>query len=203
MRALPATVAGVRSILPYITLLALAALSTWHLSRLQDDLGRERSDAATLVRLKGQDITLVAVNEAGRTEYLLEVDEVQDLTDESGARLISPRLSFPHQDRPTSRARSDRGWVSEDRSQVHLIDNVYIEHVTKPDTEKIVLTTAFLELHPETKTAQTNLPVRIQQGTSVVEAVGMRAEMAGPRMELLSQVRSRFVPARPTEKPQP
>lgn len=90
---------------------------------------------------------------------------------------------------------AQRAWINSDSSEVHLFDDVQIDRPASATAVAMDLTTEKLIVFPDEDVMQTDLPVRINHGRSVLTGVGMNANNATGEFKLHRRVQSTFRPA--------
>ncbi|MCQ4323771.1 LPS export ABC transporter periplasmic protein LptC [Stutzerimonas stutzeri] len=124
----------------------------------------------------------------GKRHYEMTADKVEHLRASEVSLLTRPDLLAYRGTELPWHARSERGEVSADGSEVELIDQVRIER-TDAKGRPTILTTSRLTVLPEKDYAETSQAVRIEAANGVTTATGMKAYLDDGRMHLLSNVR--------------
>ncbi len=179
----------IRGLVPIVFLVALAALSTWYLRQIEDNLERQRSADSTAPRAFGTGVALTRLGADGLPRYTLEAAKMTQGPGTSGIDLLDPRYSGFESQRMTRRGSAERGWVADGHKLVKLYDSVRLEELDAGGGRPAVMSTSYLEIYPDDNVAQTSLPVEIATGTGIVNAVGMRADLGRDRVWLETKVR--------------
>jgi lipopolysaccharide export system protein LptC len=79
-------------------------------------------------------------------------------------------------------------------TDVNFWDNVKINHAQDINSPETTIKTPSLLVHPNDRTAETNDVITLIQPNTMVQAVGMRANMNTGDIKLLSRARGEYVP---------
>lgn len=171
----------------------VAIWSTWYLHRLEADLNSRDGNIALAPRMIGDDLSVTMLDEEGEALYNVLMARAVQGPGDSGVDLEQPRMLFLDEGATEMTVRSERGWLAEDQSVLRLMNAVEIRRVAGEDAPESTLSTEYLEIHPEEEIALTPRSVRITSPGHVVDAIGMRADLARNHVELQAQVRGRHV----------
>ncbi len=175
-------------------MLAIVAVwSTWYLQRLEADLNSRDGSVSLAPRMIGDNLSVTMLDEEGVALYNVLVDRAVQGPRDSGVDLEQPRMMFLDAGATEMTVRSEKGWLAEDQSVLRLMQAVEIRRVAADDAPESTLSTEYLEIHPEDEIALTPRAVRITSPGHVVDAIGMRADLARNHVELQAQVRGRHV----------
>ncbi len=83
---------------------------------------------------------------------------------------------------------SETAWISKNGSVMKLQGEVEMHRVSGPDTKPVSIRTSDLTAWPKEKRMETAAATRIIQPGSILRGVGMRADLDGKQLELLSDV---------------
>ncbi len=180
---------SMRTLLPILALSAVAVLSTWYLRHLEADLYAQDNSLTLAPRLIGDALAITVLNEEGGTQYRIRVSRAVQGPRDSGVDLVRPEMQLYTDDAPDITVRSDKGWLAEDQSLLRLMDAVRVQRVGADGEAPSTLSTEYLEIHPKEEVAETPKPVRISMPGHVVDAIGMRVDLARMHLELQNQVR--------------
>ena len=150
-----------------------------------------------------------------RSDYILENFELTSL-DEHGHEAFSvaaphlerdpggksltirkPAFSFP--DRKDGRwlATADQAWVADKGVEVRLNENVQFTGPPSPSGDRTHFATSHLQVFPKQDLALSEDSVTVTRADSILQGVGLRADMKAHRVSLLSNVKGRYAPRRP------
>lgn len=179
---------------PWLTALGvfvLAVLSFWMLHRLEVDLrggprARQHETDYTI-----DDMTRRTFGPAGELQSVLRSPKVLHFADDDTTELASPRMEIYNGDVEPWHVVAERGWVSAGNDVVLLHGDVEVwRHGPTGEREYQVLTSE-LRVLPKEQYAETDNAATIIGPATVTHAIGMRANFAHDRVQLLKQVKAR------------
>lgn len=142
----------------------------------------------------------------GIRQYHMEATQVTHYSEQTTTEMLQPVITFYEHDKPDKPmpetnddvtdwvAKANQGVIEEDGETVVLTGNV---NIIKPQENQQTLSfiTESLLIKPKQETATTDLPVTLKQAQHITTAKGLVIDIAAGKVELVSQVRSRYVPA--------
>ncbi|MEM7542215.1 MAG: LPS export ABC transporter periplasmic protein LptC [Pseudomonadota bacterium] len=175
-----------------VALLALGVGSFWLWQALDED-------EAVEIDLSGHDpdyfiekMTRRVTGVGGELRSILRADLVTHYPDDDSTELESPHLEI-YNGRPKPwHVIAERGWVASGNDVVLLHGEVEIWKNDDGGTRMYQVLTSELRVLPHEKYAETDNPATIIGPSSITHSVGMRANFARDRLELLERVRSRY-----------
>jgi LPS export ABC transporter protein LptC len=183
-----------RGVLGYLALAALAAGSWW--------LARDRStapapSAPTAVVGTGyflHQATVTQTDASGAPLIELTTDQATQEPDSTSV-LLGPLTAhyYPSRGGPWL-ATADAGRLSDGATTVELDGHVTLTGIPAPHMAPAVVRTEQLSLDTATSVATSSVPVRIELGGNVVNAVGLRADLKSQRLWLESDVHGHYAP---------
>lgn len=132
----------------------------------------------------------LSYDEQGQVSYRFRAEYLQQLQGVDLALATRPVFTGYRRQGDEWTARSERGEIRQTGEDVTLIDNVVIDNAN----DGASLLTTELQLFPQRKYARTDAAVHLTGPGSVTDGVGLRADLAMDRIELLAQVRGRHEP---------
>jgi lipopolysaccharide export system protein LptC len=181
--------------LPVLLTLA-AALTLW----LRDAAERPSESAASArlhlpdYSMEGFELTVMDLN--GNPDYRLQATGMRHYQDDGSTEMDAPQLVTFRYGEPPWRATAERGWASARAELVRLMGQVTVHRPAGPSGGEVHIETSELTVRPSEDYAETEQQVAGTMGDHQVQAVGMRLFLAEGRVQLLSGVRGRYVPAR-------
>ncbi len=140
----------------------------------------------------------------GIRQYHLKAERVTHYSAQSAAEMLRPDILFyrdeslPDQAVPTDtidwQASAATGIFHEEGDTLKLSGNVQVEKPLR-DSETLNFETESLTIKPREEVASTDDPVTVRQALHVTRATGLHIDIAAGQVQLLSQVRSQYVPA--------
>ncbi|GAB6041745.1 LPS export ABC transporter periplasmic protein LptC [Endothiovibrio diazotrophicus] len=181
-----------RTWLPLLALLALAALTTWWQRSLEVEHSRRGAGDGPDSVMEGYRATLMDLH--GNPRHRLWGEVLTHQPGDDSTSLQQPRLLvFRDHGEPWLIA-SEQGWVSSDNELVLLTGEVRIRRESSPDEGPVAVDTRDLRVLPKEDFAETDQPTVIVTDDLNMAGVGMRAYLKDGRLQLLNQVRSRYEP---------
>lgn len=174
---------------PAVLLLALAGVTFWLDQKVQPlpvpTDGSTRHDPDFII----DKFSAMRMNPDGSQRYAIRGVKMTHYPDDNSTHLDEPR--FVHFDPETApvRIKSDEALISRNGDDVFFLGNVHIVRDAYADQDPMSLTTEYLHLLPDQDLAETDKAVRMTQGATVVDSVGMRFDNAARTLDLLSKVR--------------
>ena len=186
--------------LPVLVLAALAAFSVW-LQQMAEQAAPvlasgERHDPDFYLK----DFTLTTMDKSGAPRNRLEAPYMVHYADDDTSEVDRPRMQVFRKDAPPWYIDAGKGVVLSEGKTVFLRDGVIIRLIHQAGPQQghdATLRTPDLTIKPDDEYAETASPVNFMDSAgNVINAVGMRAHFKDERLELLSQVRGKYVSAK-------
>ena len=146
------------------------------------------------------------MNLQGTPEYILASPHMIQYPGLGGVWLERPSLKMLENQRQSWLIDAGRGWVSPEHAVIRLQDTVSIVRAATGGQQALTITTPALRVCPEPYAqwhcpaenyADTDETVRMETSNGVLTGIGMKAYLDEQRVELLSQVRGYYEPAKP------
>jgi len=183
----------VRTIIVYV-LLVLAAAGSWYLARERGAETETESGAPPAERgFYLRNARIFGTGENGELVYRIEAERAEQVQDER-IDLSNVTLFYVPDGAVPWTVDADSASIRNDERRVLLRGHVRaLNHgdETAPDTE---IRTDYLELDPDSYTAETDERVQIRIGERSLTATGMLASLDTNRLELKSNVSGKFFP---------
>ena len=179
-----------------LALLGALAMTAWLLSQLAL---RPSWDAAP--RAGGQlnaqvrSAEVIQTDASGRPKYRIQTPELS-LFDDGRSEMRNPLLTALRSDAPPVRARASRAEVSANQSAVVLRGDARIERQAYGTEPEVRILTDWVQFDLNAQTAETDAPVRVNQGNTILTGVGMRFNQRTEQIEILSSTQM-VLPSRP------
>lgn len=183
-----------RQLLITSTLLAAAGLSIWLAVRYQPGHGADDGATRHDPDYYMVDFTATRMDEHGSPRHRLQAERLTHYPDDDSTDLRAPVLTqYPAVGEPWV-ARSERGHVSADGTEVVLQGAVWIHRAAGAGKPEATVLTRDLLARPDDDYVETTQPVTLAQGEDITKAVGMRGRLEHGQLELLSKVRGVYAP---------
>jgi lipopolysaccharide export system protein LptC len=162
-------VPGASALFPLAVLAMLAGFTFWleHTSR-GDAIGggrKLRHDPDFWV----DSFTLRRFNLDGSIQHTLKATRMEHFPDDDSTEVSEPRVAY-FRDGQTTTMTAHTAWLDKEGKHVRLQDEVRVVR-SGPDSPAVI-ETSVLNVTPDDEYAQTNAPVTITQGRSVMRGVG-------------------------------
>lgn len=177
--------------LSVLGVLALAVASFWLLNRLELE---ERTAAGPPLHSPDYTIdTMVRTTTGvdGSLRNVLRARRVEHFPDDDSTELASPHLEIYNGAVEPWHVIAERGWVSAGSEVVLLHGEVEIWRLGAAGRREYQVLTSELRVLPKEQYAETDNAATLIGPSTVTHAIGMRANFAHDRLELLKRVRSR------------
>lgn len=179
-----------------LALVAVAGLSGWLLQTVEAPTtaspGKTRHDPDFYLK----DFTLTTMDKTGAPRNRLVSPSMVHYADDNSSEVDQPSMQVFSKNGPPWHIDAGTGWLAAEGKTVILRDGVVIRQTNAEQGRETIIRTPDLTIKPDDEYAETASPVNYSDGTgTVVDAVGMRAHFKEERLELLSQVRGKYVPA--------
>lgn len=170
---------------------ALGALTFWVWQQLDDDDGGAQPARAHEPDYYIEDMVRNTLDETGALKNVLYADLVTHYPDDDSTELSRPRLEIYNGRSEPWYVIAETGWVSSGSEVVLLHGEVEIWRQNDAGLREFEVLTTELRVLPKEQYAETDDPATITSETTVTKTIGMRANFAHDRLELLKQVKSR------------
>ena len=162
---------GGAGLVPVVLVAIFAALTFWLDRATQQDPrrdGRQRHDPDYMV----DNFMVRRFNADGALQHTLTATKMLHFPDDESTEVAAPRLTYHRV--PLLRVSADTAWLDKDGKHVRLDGSVRIVREglgNRPPTE---MATRVLYAMPDDEVAHTDAPVRITQGLTVLNGIGMQ-----------------------------
>lgn len=141
-----------------------------------------------------ENVTATILDKFGKVSMKIVTPKMVHFAKNDSTDFIDPQLTIYH--------KSPNPWFIESRTakalhgmdNVVFTDNVVIHHPADYNNPATVIKTTTLTVHPNEKTAETTEPITMIQPNSVMQAIGMHADMDSGNIKLLSQAQGEYDP---------
>ncbi|WP_166206290.1 LPS export ABC transporter periplasmic protein LptC [Cognatiluteimonas telluris] len=142
-----------------------------------------------------RDFELISLDDHGKEAFTLRAPMLQQTPGARTMDLTTPLFLLPNESGHYWHVKSNKGWVSANRDQIRLTGNV---RTLSPSEEpsRIAMKTSQLNVFPNSRKAATRAFVTVTQPGLTMHARGMQVDFGTRRYQLMSQVRSHYVPPR-------
>lgn len=175
----------------YLSALLVVALafSAWLIQEINSDAtstAHNLSDTPDSFMLKA---IYTRTNEQGNLENQIYASKMTHYSQDDVSKFTDPQIIIFTQDRKPWNITAQQGVSLHGITQVTLQNNVKVHQSAGPNNQELTLTTSSLTIFPQQQTAQTDQPVKIIQPGTVINSVGLKADMKKGEVDLLSKAR--------------
>ena len=179
-----------------VAMIVLAAGSFWAISQLELDLFAPAPEDSHTPDFYMENFVTVKMDEFGAVQRRVEAEYMAHFPDTDTHEFQDPYMVMYRQEGPPWHVRSERGWLSSSGDVMLLLGQVNIWRNNVDGDKQVDVKTEDLRVLPEQEYGETDRPVLITTATTQTRGIGMKAHLAESRLELLSKVRTRHVPAK-------
>ena len=142
-----------------------------------------------------KNFTSTTMDDTGKPAYQVKAHHLEHYPDDDSMKLQQPLFSFYKDKTKTWTAQANEALVLNNSEIIHLKGEVVLRKVLNPaeNNEPFFLTAEQLTIEPERNIAHTKSKIKLNKGTSYIQADGMRADMKNNKIEFLSNTRSHYV----------
>ena len=139
--------------------------------------------------------SFVRMSQTGQPSYLISGARLthRPLDDASEVELPFVRSLSPGQ--PSMTMRAERAHIDQGNSRVQLRGQVRVERPAGPAVQKMTLATPALTIFPDLDRMETDQPVEMTLGASLLTGTGMVANNAARQIEIAHRLRLTYPPA--------
>ena len=139
----------------------------------------------------------VRMTATGQVHYAISGTRMTHNPQDFSYEIQQPTLKSINENQPPITIRADRAVAEQDNSKVHLYDNVQMDRPASGPTEHFHLASEYLLALPDDDVMQTDKPVEITLGTSILTGTGMYINHATREFRLANNVRGVYQPPPP------
>ena len=173
-----------------IVTLVLGIFSFWLWQNLDEEEVALRQPDPHELDYYIEEMTRTTTGIEGELKNILRADLVEHFPDDDSTELASPHLEIYNGQVEPWHVVAERGWVSSGNDVVLLHGEVEIWRLGDEGQRIYQVITSELRVLPKEQYAETDNPTTIIGPSTVTHAIGMRANFAHDRLELLERVRS-------------
>lgn len=184
-----------RRLLVVLVLAGLAVVSGWLLQRLGVDAEVRQQSGRHTPDYYVENFTSTTMDVNGFPRRRVNADYMAHFPDTDTHELSNPYMILYRDSAAPWHVRSERGWISSTGEVMLLLGKVHIWRNNARGERQMEIRTEDLRVLPDTNYGETDKLAIITTPGSESRGVGMRAFMDESRLQLLSQVHTRYDPA--------
>lgn len=139
-----------------------------------------------------QQFSFIRMTEQGLPRYRIAGNKLVHFPLDNSSEFEQPEINRLEQDKPPMMIRADRARIEDDDSKTHMHGNVILDRPATPMAQYFHLESEYLLVLPDDDIVQTDQPVHILFGQSVLDGTGMYANNATREFRLSSKVRGTY-----------
>lgn len=178
-------------LLAFVAALALGSFWILEIMRKTDDeevVTRDRNEPDFYV----ENFRFIRVSQTGDAEYSVTGKKLTHYPADDSYVIEQPVINSLSLDQPPMLASSKHARIAEDNSKIHMYDDVYVDRPATPQRQRLQLRSDYMLLNTEQNTVQTDKPVVINLGQSILKGTGMLANHATGKFQLMNSVDAKF-----------
>ena len=180
------------AVISAIIVMLFGIFSFWLLQNLESAQVASRVAAPHEPDYFIEDMVRRTTNGDGVVHNILRAELVEHFPDDDSTELASPHLEIYNGEVEPWHVVAERGWVSSGNDVVLLQGDVEIWRLGLSGQRIYEVITSELRVLPKEQYAETDNPTIIVGPATVTHAIGMRANFAHSRLELVQRVRSKY-----------
>jgi lipopolysaccharide export system protein LptC len=158
------------ALLPLVVLGMLAGFTFWLEQSTQGDDSGNRPKLRHDPDYWVDQFTVRRFDTDGGIRHLLTAKRMEHFPDDDSTEVSSPYLAY-FKDRKTV-ATANTAWLDKEGKHVRLNDNVRVVRPGLAGDPDLIITTSVLNIVPDDEYAQTDAPVTLTQGQTILHGVG-------------------------------
>lgn len=139
--------------------------------------------------------SFVRLGADGQPAYIVSGDKLTHLPVGDSSLIEQPRMRNLSATQPPMETRADLARIDQDNTRVQLTGDVHVERAASPSLQGMDLKTEALTVFPESDRMETDRPVRVELGQSVMTGVGMKANNATRQIDVSQRLQITYPPA--------
>jgi lipopolysaccharide export system protein LptC len=180
------TIMGVMMTLALTTAVIMSL--TFHTSNLP------KPDESRLPDGYMENVTAVILDKTGKISMQIVTPKMVHYAKDDTTDFTAPQLTLYHQSPTPWFITSKVAKAQHGIDQVHFHEDVVVHRPADFNNPVTVIKTVSLTVHPNDKTAETAEPIVMTQPNTVINAVGMFADLNTGSIKLLSQAKGEYEP---------
>lgn len=141
-----------------------------------------------------EDVVFTRINAKGEPVFRMSAQRMLHYPDDQSSAYENPVLVSLDPAKPHISLRADQGRSSAEGEETTLSGNVVLVRAETGTEPAMTIRTEGVTVYSETEIARTDLPVRIERGTSVLTGVGMEFNNAARSLRVDSRVQLTWQP---------
>lgn len=183
-----------RTIILTLVVLIIAAISswfTWHAieSGTNSHINKPKNPDAI-----GYNVTYMQMDAEGKLKHKVYSPKLIHFPYKDSSTFITPRIVVMNDPANPWVITADKGSSTQGITTIYLIGNVKVHQAPGPHNTELTITTSKATIKGHQKFVETDQPVTIIKPGTVITAVGANANLKTKVINLLSNVKEKYVP---------
>lgn len=142
-----------------------------------------------------KNFTATTMDETGNPAYKVKANHLEHYPDDDSMKLQKPDFSFYNDKLKIWTAQANEALVLKGGEKIQLTGNVILKQILSSNKNALpmILKAENLTIEPDKNLAHTKSKIKLLQGQSYIQAVGMRADISKNKIEFLAKTRSHYV----------
>jgi len=141
-----------------------------------------------------KNFTATTMDKSGKPSYRVKAAHLNHYPDDDSIKILQPFFTFYAENRKAWTIQANEAVVLQKKDEIYLTGNVVLNQLSSVKKKQAIrLTAERLTIEPKRNLVHTRSKVKLYQGQSTIQAIGMRADMRKKRIEFLSKTRSHYV----------
>lgn len=180
----------------FTLLIVLAVTSSWLSFRAQKPAVLPASaEEKRHIDYYLEGVSIIAMDEYGKPQQRLYAQAMEHFEDNDTVLVSQPRLQMATTEQARWQLSSKTGELSSAHDKVMFQGEVTLRHEAGSGPA-LTLSTETLHYDLQQQVAQTDQPLRIEQGRNSIQATGMTLDLQAQTLTLLSKVQGHYVTAK-------
>ena len=138
--------------------------------------------------------SVVRMDPAGKPVYIVSGAKLTHFPADDSSNVELPFVRKLSAGLPPTNIKADRARIDQGNSRVQLNDNVVLDRAAAPTVKRMNLKTSAMTIFPDADRMETDQPVELLMGTSVLHGTGMAANNATRQIDVTHKVRITYPP---------
>ncbi len=177
---------------PLMVVALLASLSFW-LGKVADSQAPVGSGGFTHdPDYVVENFAAMTFDAEGQPKYRLSARKMVHYMDDDSTELEHPRFERADGSAPPVKVQSERGLISAEGQDVYFIGSVRVQRPAGQGQAETDMRADYIRVMPDADIMRTDKPVVLRQGTSVIEAAGLKIDGDARVLQLKGRVRATY-----------
>ena len=141
-----------------------------------------------------KNFTSTTMDATGNPAYQVKANHLEHYPDDDSTKLQQAKFSFFKEHAKIWTVQANEALVLKNGEKILLTGNVILNQILSSNNKlPMIIKAEQLTVEPERNLAYTKSKIKLLQGKSYIQAIGMRADMNKNKIEFLAKTRSHYV----------